>query len=156
MHGFGAERRGRPRRLGSDRDGNLVDVRLSECQDQAAAEAFFRSARAVTGSVPDRVTADGQSSCPGAIKAELGEAVRHRRSRYLNNHLEQDQRGIKHRAHPRCGVKRFVSARFCRVYDEVRNFFRRRAQRNELVPLAWQRILHLGRMRVLTTTLAMV
>jgi hypothetical protein len=38
----------------------------------------------------------------------------------------------------------------------VRNFFRRRAQRNELVPLAWQRILHLGRMRVLTTTLAMV
>src|SRR4029453_8230040 len=42
-----------------DRDGNLVDVMLSERQDQEAAEAFFNSARAVTGSVPDRVTTDG-------------------------------------------------------------------------------------------------
>ena len=140
-----------------DRDGNLVDVLLSERQDQAAAEAFFRSARTVTDSVPDRVTTDGHSSYPGAIKAELGEAVTHRTNRYLNNHLEQDHRGIKQRAHPMCGFKRFVStARFCRVYEEVRKFFRMRSQRNELVPLAWQRILHLGRMRVLTTTLAMV
>ena len=69
-----------------DRDGNLVDVRLSERQDQAAAEACFRSAHAVTGSVPNRVTTDGHSSHPGANKAELGEAVLHRRSRYLNNH----------------------------------------------------------------------
>jgi putative transposase len=69
-----------------DRDGNLVDVLLSERQDQAAAEACFRSAHAVTGSVPNRVTTDGHSSHPGAIKAELGEAVLHRRSRYLNNH----------------------------------------------------------------------
>jgi len=42
MHGFGAERWGRPRRLGSDRDGNLVDVRLSETRDKTAARAFFR------------------------------------------------------------------------------------------------------------------
>ena len=138
-----------------DRDGNLVDVLLSERQDQAAAEAFFRSARTVTDRVPDRVTTDGHSPCPGAIKAELGETVRHRRSHYVNNHLEQDHRGIKQRAHPMCGFKHFGSAaRFCRVYDEVRNFFRVRSQRNEAVPLAWQRSLHLGRMRVLMETVA--
>ena len=32
-----------------DRDGNLVDVLLSEKRDKAAAQAFFRSARTVTG-----------------------------------------------------------------------------------------------------------
>jgi len=54
-----------------------------------------------------------------------------------------------------CGFKRFVSAaRFCRVYEEVRNFFRLRSQCDEVVPLAWQRVLYLGRMRVLTTMLA--
>jgi len=73
-----------------DRDGNLVDVFLSERRDRAAAEAFFRSARAVTDSVPARVTTDGHDSYPGAIKAELGEDVTHRTNRYLNNHLEQD------------------------------------------------------------------
>ena len=55
-----------------DRDGNLVDVLLSERQDQTAAEAFFRSARTVTGSVRDRVTTDGHSSYSGAIKAVGG------------------------------------------------------------------------------------
>src|SRR5215510_13502409 len=43
---------------------------------------------------------------------------------------------------------------FCRVYEEVRNFFRTRSQRNEAVSLAWQRALHVGRMRVLMATFA--
>lgn len=140
-----------------DRDGNLVDVLLSERQDQAAAEAFFRSARTVTGSVPDRVTTDGHGAYPGAIKRELGAGVIHRTNRYLNNHLEQDHRGIKQRTHSMGGFKNFVSAaRFCRVYDEVRQFFRARSRRNEVVPLAWQRALHLGRMRVFMATFAVV
>jgi transposase-like protein len=140
-----------------DRDGNLVDVLLSETRDRAAAEAFFRSARTVTGQLPDRVATDGHGSYPGAIKAELGEAIPHRTNRYLNNHLEQDHRGIKQRTRPRCGFKSFVSAeRFCRVYEEVRNFFRTRSRRNESISLAWQRALHVGRMRVLMTTVAVV
>jgi putative transposase len=49
-----------------DREGNLVDVLLSEKRDKAVAEAFFRSARRVTGSVPERVTTDGHDSSPGA------------------------------------------------------------------------------------------
>jgi len=138
-----------------DRDGNLVDVYLSETRDRAAAETFFRSARTVTEVVPDRVTTDGHDSYPGAIKAELGETVTQRTNRYLNNQLEQDHRGIKQRTHPMCGFKSFVAAeRFCRVYEEVRHFFRTRSQRNESVSLAWQRTLHRGRMRVLMATLA--
>ena len=45
--------------------------------------------------------------------------------------------------------------RFCRVYEEVRHFFRTRSQRNESVSLAWHRALHLGRMRVLMATLTL-
>ena len=42
-----------------DRNGNLVDVLFSEHGDMEAAQAFFRSAKAVTGVTPDRVTTDG-------------------------------------------------------------------------------------------------
>ena len=78
-----------------DRDGALVDVMLSEHRDLAAARAFFQSAKAVTGITPDRVTTDGHDGYPRAIRTELGKHVRHLTSRYLNNRLEQDHRGIK-------------------------------------------------------------
>jgi transposase-like protein len=39
-----------------DRDGTLVDTMLSEHRDMAAAKAFFRSAKAATGVLPERVT----------------------------------------------------------------------------------------------------
>ncbi len=58
----------------------------------AAAKAFFQSAKAVTGIVPDRVTTDGHDSYLRAIRTELGKAVRHRTSRYLNNRMEQNHR----------------------------------------------------------------
>jgi transposase-like protein len=80
-----------------DRSGVLVDVRLSETRDMEAAEAFFRSAKEVTGTVPARVTTDGHDSYPRAIRTELGEGVTHRTNRYLNNRIEQDHRGTKGR-----------------------------------------------------------
>ncbi len=45
-----------------DRSGALVDVLFSEHRDIAAAQAFFRSSKAVTGVTPDRVTTDGHDS----------------------------------------------------------------------------------------------
>jgi transposase-like protein len=139
-----------------DKDGHTIDCLLAPTCDRDAAEAFFRSARTITGSVPERCRTDGHSSYPGAIKAELGEAVIHRTNRYLNNHLEQDHRGIKQRTWPMGGFKHFVSAaRFCWVYEEVRNFFRARSHRNEPVSLLWQRRQHLGRLWVLLATLAL-
>jgi transposase-like protein len=89
-----------------DRDGALVDVMLSEHRDLAAARAFFRSAKTVTGVTPDRVTTDGHDAYPRAIRPELGNHLRHRTSCYLNNRLEQDHRGIKSRYRPMLGLKR--------------------------------------------------
>ena len=45
-----------------DTSGALVDVRLSETRDMAAAKAFFQSAKTVTGITPARVTTDGHDS----------------------------------------------------------------------------------------------
>jgi putative transposase len=47
-----------------DRDGNLVDVYLSQTRDLAVAKAFFRSAKSVTQVEPDQVTTDGHTSSP--------------------------------------------------------------------------------------------
>src|SRR5215218_2924955 len=113
----------------------------------AAARAFFRSAKAVTGIMPDRVTTDGHDSDPRAIRTELGKRVRHRTSRYLNNRLEQDHRGIKGRYRPMRGFKCPRSAaRFCRTYDELRNFLRLRSRpHHQHVPADCRRLLHLRR-----------
>jgi transposase-like protein len=129
-----------------DRSGALVDVMLSERRDMAAAKAFFRSAKAVTGVTPDRVTTDGHDSYPRAIRTGLGRRVRHRTSRYLNNRLEQDHRGIKGRYRPMRGFKCPRSAaRFCRSHDELRNFLRLRSRPHQHVPADRRRLLLLRR-----------
>ena len=129
-----------------DSTGALVDVLFSERRDMKAARAFFRSAKAVTGTTPDRVTTDGHDSYPRAIRTELGKGVRHRTSRYRNNGLEQDHRGLKGRYRPMRGFKCPRSAdRFCRAHDELRHFLRSRSRHNQHVPAASRRLLHLRR-----------
>jgi putative transposase len=138
-----------------EREGNLVDVLLSEKRDTAAAEAFFRSARAGTARVPERVTSEGHDAYPGASKAALGEEGRQRVKRYLNNHREQDQRGIKQRRRPRGGVTRVESAqRVCRVHDAVRNFLRPRSRHHAVRSLAQRRVFPPARTRILLPSLA--
>ena len=73
---------------------------LSEHGDLTAAKRFFRSAKTVSGVIPDRVTTDGHDAYPQAIRTELGSRVRHRTNCYLNNRLEQDHRGVKGRCRP--------------------------------------------------------
>ena len=129
-----------------DRNGALVDVMFSEHRDMAAAKAFFQSAKTVTDVIPDRVTTDGHDSYPRAIRTTLGEAVKHRTSRYLNNHLEQDHRGIKGRYQPMRGFKCPRSAgEFCRAYDELRNFLRSRSRTNQQVSADYRRFHFLRR-----------
>ncbi len=109
----------------------------------AAAKAFFRSARSVTGIVSDKVTTDGHGSYPRAIHSTLGRRVTHRTSAYRNNGLEQDHRGIKGRSRCMRGFKSFTSAdRFCRAYNELRNHFRPGVRHNQHVS-ASRRMLHL-------------
>ncbi|CAA9426994.1 MAG: Integrase, catalytic region [uncultured Phycisphaerae bacterium] len=129
-----------------DRDGRLVDTMLSERRDMAAAQAFFRSARAATGTTPERVTTDGHGSYPRAIRTTLGRGVVHRTSAHKNNGLEQDHRGVKGRIRCMRGFKSFRSAeRFCRSHDELRDFLRLRTRHNQHVPANRRRQLHLRR-----------
>ena len=117
-----------------DRDGNLIDTMLSATRDMTAAKRFFRSARSVTGFVPDRVTTDGHNSYPRAIRSTLGRSVRHRMNVHLNNRLEQDHRRIKGRIRCMRGFKELDAAsRFCREHDELRNFLRSRSRHNQYV-----------------------
>ncbi|RZA30864.1 MAG: IS6 family transposase [Proteobacteria bacterium] len=129
-----------------DRDGHLVDTMLSEHRDMAAAQAFFRSAKAATGVTPAEVTTDGHGSYPRAIRTALGRRVVHRTRAYKNNTLEQDHRGVKGRIRCMRGFKSFASAaRFCRSYDEIRNFLRLRTLHNQHVPANRRRLLHFRR-----------
>ncbi|MFL6644155.1 MAG: transposase [Paraburkholderia fungorum] len=133
-----------------DRDGNLVDVYLSETRDMAAAKAFLRSARSVTQVEPEQVTTDGHTSYPKAIADELGTDVDHRTSQYKNNVIEQNHRGIKGRYRPMRGFKAFGSAdRFCRAFVEIRDFLRPTCYINHKVSVARRRVIHVQRVAAL-------
>ncbi len=69
---------------------------------------------------------------------------------YLNNRLEQDHRGIKQRYYPMRGFGSVTSApRFCRAFDEVRQFFRVRTTMKQKVSLVHQRDLFRQRLDAL-------
>jgi len=98
-----------------DHDGNLVDSMVSEKRNMEAAQAFFKQAVAVVGSGPDQVTTDGHASYPRAIRETMGNNVQHRTSKYLNNRLEQDHRGIKQRYYPMRGFGSTLLLRLRRI-----------------------------------------
>lgn len=119
-----------------DSDGNLVDSRLSEKRDMDAAKQFFQQALAVVGHAPESVTTDGHRSYPRAVRETMGNEVAHRTNKYLNNRIEQDHRGIKQRYYPMRGFGTFTSAaRFCRAFEELRQYFRPRHMEKGTLPL---------------------
>jgi transposase-like protein len=98
-----------------DRDGNTVDFRLSPKRDVAAAKAFFRKALRTQGRAPMSITLDGYAASHRAVREmpndnRLWKHTRLRSSKYLNNLIEQDHRGIKARTNPMLGFKSFSSA----------------------------------------------
>jgi len=123
-----------------DRAGNLVDARLSQTRDMDAAQRFFRQALALAGDAPAQVTTDGHDAYPRAIRESLGDGVSHRTSRYKNNRIEQDHRGIKQRYYPMRGFGSIASAaRFCSAFEEQRQYFRAATRSGERVSLAERR-----------------
>ena len=133
-----------------DHDGNLVDSMLSEKRNMEAAQMFFKQAVAVVGSIPDQVTTDGHASYPRAIRETMGSNVQHRTSKYLNNRLEQDHRGIKQRYYPMRGFGTVeAAARFCCAFDELHNYLRPRRTMGEVVSLREQRQAFLQRLAAL-------
>lgn len=98
-----------------DRAGNTVDFRLSPRRDVAAAKAFFRKAIKGQGSSPRTVTLDGYAASHRAVRemkadGELPADTKRRLSKYLNNLIEQDHRGVKLRIGPMLGFRRFRTA----------------------------------------------
>ena len=137
-----------------DRDGNLVDCRLSETRDMEAARAFFRRALDVVEKGPDRVTSDAHGSYPRAILEELGDTVLHRVNAHLINFTEQSHRPIKQRYYPMRGFGAFSSAsRFCSAFEELRDFYRPGPSRAPAIPLSEQRRIHRERTALLNLLL---
>jgi transposase-like protein len=117
-----------------------------------SAKQFF--AQAVVGHAPESVTTDGHRSYPRAVRETLRNEVVHRTNVYLNNRIEQDHRRIKQHYYPMRGFGTFVStARFCRTFDELRDYFRLRRSREEIVSLSKQRQMFCQRLTALQALL---
>jgi transposase-like protein len=98
-----------------DRDGRTVDFRLSTRRDVGAAKAFFSKAIESQGSSPRTITLDGYAASHRAVRemkadGQLLADTKVRSSKYLNNLIEQDHRGVKLRIGPMLGFKWFRTA----------------------------------------------
>ena len=139
----------------SDREGDLLDSRLSAHRDKHAARRFRRRLVDVAQRQPQRVTTDQHPPDRRAIRWILGRTVRHRCNRYLNNLTEQSHRAVNQRDDPMLGFGSFESAaRFCSAFDELRQYLRTRQRRGQSVPLAEQRRLFVTRWRSLIAEMA--
>jgi transposase-like protein len=93
-----------------DKAGRTVDFRLSKKRDVGAAKAFFRKAILHEGRPPNTITLDGYAASHRAVHEMRNDGLLPRRtslrsSKYLNNLVEQDHRGIKSRT-PLCSGSR--------------------------------------------------
>ena len=98
-----------------DREGETVDFRLSSKRDVASAKAFFRKAIRSQDSGPRTITLDGYAASHLAVRemkvdGELPADTKLRSSKYLNNLIKQDHRGVKLRIGPMLGFKWFRTA----------------------------------------------
>jgi IS6 family transposase len=98
-----------------DGAGQTVDFRLSGKRDVSAAKAFFRKAIKRQGSAPQTITLDGYAASHRAVRemkndGQLPADTKVRSSKYLNNLIEQDHRGVKLRIGPMLGFKWFMTA----------------------------------------------
>ena len=98
-----------------DSAGRTVDFRLSAKRNVGAARAFFRKAIKSQGSTPRTITLDGYAASHRAVRemktdGQLPADTKVRSSKYLNNLIEQDHRGVKLRIGPMLGLKWFTMA----------------------------------------------
>ena len=97
--------------------------------------SLTRRPQAVTGVTPDRVTTDGHGSYPHAIRTHAGQAGAAPIQSLSEQPVGAGHRGIKGRYRPMRGFKCPRSAaRFCRAYDELRNFLRPHSRHHQHLP----------------------
>jgi transposase-like protein len=98
-----------------DRAGRTVDFRLSTKRDVEAAKAFFRKAIRSQQCAPQTITLDGYAASHRAVRdlkadGSLPADTKLRSSKYLNNLIEQDHRGVKQRIAVMLGFTDFKNA----------------------------------------------
>jgi len=98
-----------------DKCGQTIDFRLSRTRDVSAAKAFFKKAIMHEGQPPHTITLDGYAASHRAVREMrtdglLPKGTKLRSSKYLNNLIEQDHRGVKFRTLSMLGLKNFESA----------------------------------------------
>ena len=108
-----------------DKEGNLVDVYLANTRDDEAAKAFFQQCFNTTCVLPDQITLDGETALHNGVNTVFHGAVDVRDSKFMNNRLEQDHRGIKDWYRNMRGFKDLLSALIlCTVFEEIRQHFK--------------------------------
>ena len=111
-----------------DKTGQTIDFLLTEARDEQAAKRFLTKAIHRHG-VPEKITIDGSAANEAAIKrynAEHGTAIEIRKSKYLNNIVEQDHRGVKRITRPMLGFKSFDAAQSTLVGIELMHMIKKR------------------------------
>jgi putative transposase len=90
-----------------DRQGQTIDLLLTEHRDQEAALQLLKKAIHRNG-LPETITMDGSEANAAANKRDNeahGTAIVIRQVKYLNHVVEQDHRGVKRLTRPRLGFK---------------------------------------------------
>jgi transposase-like protein len=126
---------------------------LNVRRDVAAAKAFFRKAIRSQQRLPQTITLDGYAASHRAVrelKADgcLPTETQLRSSKYLNNVIEQDHRGVKQRVAVMLGFKQFRNAAITIAGIELMHCIRteqfglrRLGVQDETVPAIWLTIL---------------
>src|SRR2546427_10256214 len=81
-----------------DKYGQTIDFLLTAQRDEHAAKTFLTKAIRRQGGVPEKITIDGSAANEAAIKSyneEHGTTIVIRKTKYLNNIVEQDHRAVK-------------------------------------------------------------
>jgi len=110
-----------------DRAGDTVDFLLTSKRDRAAARRFLEQAINLHD-VPEKITIDKSGAYTAAIESVKADAcvdIVLRRSKYLNNIVEQDHRGVKRVSQPMLGFKSFWSARIIIAGIEIMHMIRK-------------------------------
>src|SRR4029077_3218943 len=111
-----------------DKEGQTIDFLLTQERDEQAAKRFLTKAIRRHG-VPEKITIDGSAANEAAIKSyneEHGTAIAIRKSKYLNNMVEQDQRGVKRITRPMLGFKAFAAAQSTLIGIELMHMIKKR------------------------------
>ena len=114
-----------------DSNGDTLDFMLSQTRDTKAAKAFFRKTLGAAHTVdPPVVTVDKNAAYPPAVKElkeeeAMPEGCELRQSKYLNNMIEQDHRGVKRRIHAGLEFGSFQTAQRTIQGYEVMHMYRK-------------------------------